>query len=283
MATIRNQATLLYNGITTTSNVTTGELVEVLSAQKTAVTSTYDSDTVITYIISLVNSGTAPFNNLTITDNLGQYQSNELTLVPLDYISGSVKYYINGILQTAPTTTSSPLVITPISVPANGNAVIVYQAKPNEYAPLAAETSINNIAEISGGGLSTPITAEESVDAVSAARLSISKSMSPTVVSENGSITYSFIIQNTGNTAITTADNVIISDTFDPILDITEVTFNGTAWAAQTNYTYDQTTGLFTSGSDQITVPAATFSTDPTTGAVIITPGSSTLVITGTI
>lgn len=283
MATIRNQATLLYNGITTTSNVTTGELVEILSAQKNSVTSTYDSDTIITYVISIVNSGTSPFNNLTITDNLGQYEANELTLVPLDYLNGSVKYYVNGILQTAPTATGSPLVITPISVPANGNAVIVYQTKPNEFAPLAAESSINNIAEISGGGLSTPITAEESVSARTAAHLSISKSMSPTVVSENGNITYSFIIQNTGNTAITTTDNVVVSDTFDPILDITEVTFNGNAWTAPTNYTYDQTTGLFTSGSDQITVPTATFSTDPTTGSVIITPGTSTLVITGTI
>ena len=37
MATFTNQATLTYNGQTTTSNVTVGELVETLTAAKTAV------------------------------------------------------------------------------------------------------------------------------------------------------------------------------------------------------------------------------------------------------
>ena len=35
MATFTNQATLSYSGGTTTSNITTGELVEILSATKT--------------------------------------------------------------------------------------------------------------------------------------------------------------------------------------------------------------------------------------------------------
>ena len=44
MATFYNQATLSYNGNTTTSNITTGELVEVLSATKTAVQTEYQQD-----------------------------------------------------------------------------------------------------------------------------------------------------------------------------------------------------------------------------------------------
>ena len=40
MATFTNQATLTYNGQTTTSNVTVGELVETLTAAKTAVVPT---------------------------------------------------------------------------------------------------------------------------------------------------------------------------------------------------------------------------------------------------
>ena len=50
MATFYNQATLSYNGNTTTSNITTGELVEILSATKTAVTDTYQSEGRITYV-----------------------------------------------------------------------------------------------------------------------------------------------------------------------------------------------------------------------------------------
>ena len=37
MATFTNQATLTYNGGTASSNITTGELLEVLTATKTAV------------------------------------------------------------------------------------------------------------------------------------------------------------------------------------------------------------------------------------------------------
>mgnify|MGYP007043298606 CR=1 FL=1 len=54
MATFYNQATLSYNGNTTTSNITAGELVEILTAAKTAVTDTYQSGGRITYIISIV-------------------------------------------------------------------------------------------------------------------------------------------------------------------------------------------------------------------------------------
>ena len=64
MATFTNQATLTYNGQTTTSNVTVGELVETLTAAKTAVVPTYDPDGRVTYVISLVNSGAAPHSNI---------------------------------------------------------------------------------------------------------------------------------------------------------------------------------------------------------------------------
>ena len=73
MATFTNQATLTYNGQTTTSNVTVGELTETLTAAKTAVVPTYGTDGRVTYILSLVNSGTAPLTGLTITDDLGGY------------------------------------------------------------------------------------------------------------------------------------------------------------------------------------------------------------------
>lgn len=61
MATFYNQATLSYNGNTTTSNITTGELVEILSATKTAVTDTYQSEGRITYVVSIVNTDTEDF------------------------------------------------------------------------------------------------------------------------------------------------------------------------------------------------------------------------------
>ena len=61
------------------------------------------------------------------------------------------------------------------------------------------------------------------------------------------------------------------------------VTFNGTTWVEGVNYTYNETTGEFASIGGQITVPAAAFTRDTTTGALIVNPGVSTLTVTGTI
>ena len=52
MATFTNFATLSYNGGTTTSNIVTGELLETLSATKTAVSNDYTSKDDVTYVIS---------------------------------------------------------------------------------------------------------------------------------------------------------------------------------------------------------------------------------------
>ena len=123
MATFTNQATLTYNGQTTTSNVTVGELTETLTAAKTAVVPTYGTDGRVTYILSLVNSGTAPLTGLTITDDLGGYAFNAGTVYPLSYTAGSVRYYQNGVLQAAPAVTAGPpLTFTGITVPAGGSA-----------------------------------------------------------------------------------------------------------------------------------------------------------------
>ena len=97
MATFTNQATLRYNGNVVNSNITTGELVEVLSATKTAVINNYSQGSDITYVINIVNSGAVAFTGLSVTDNLGAYTLGMSTLVPLDYVAGSAQYYLNGV------------------------------------------------------------------------------------------------------------------------------------------------------------------------------------------
>lgn len=284
MATFFNQATLTYNNTTTLSNVVTGEIVGVITAEKTAVSPNYTAGGDVTYVISIVNSGSVPYTSLTLTDDLGTYQSGELTLTPLTYKEGSVKYFVNGILQEAPTVASlSPLTFTGISIPAGGNAVIVYEADVNLFAPLGADASITNTVNVSGGGLTTPVTATETVGTLIGPLLSITKELSPVSVPENGEITYTFTIRNTGNEAVVATDNAVITDTFDPAIDITSVTYNGTPWAEGVNYSYDETTGIFTTLEGQITVPAATFTQDPATGEWITTPGTATVVVVGTV
>lgn len=164
MARFTNQAQLRYGNEITNSNIAVGEITEVLSATKTAVRDTYGQNENVTYVISIVNSGTTAFNGITVTDNLGEYLFNTRELTPLTYIPGTVKYYANGILQATPAVTAGPpLTITGITVPAGGNVTLTYEAEVNSYAPLAAEASITNTATIAGAGV-TPVTVNETVN-----------------------------------------------------------------------------------------------------------------------
>ena len=230
MALFTNQATLTYNDNVINSNIVTGEIVQVLTVTKNALSDTYERDKTITYIINIVNSSDSDFTDLTVTDNLGAYAFNAAVLVPLTYVNDSVRYFIKGDLQSAPTVAAvSPLTITGITVPANGNATVVYSATVNEFAPLDGEAQITNTVTVSGIGLSSPVTAEETITLETGPILSITKAVCPLSVPENGTLTYTFIIRNNGFTEATAADNLVIRDTFDPILNITSVTLGGTA------------------------------------------------------
>ena len=84
--------------------------------------------------------------------------------------------------------------------------------------------------DASGDGINTPATATETVTAAAAAALTITKSITPAQVVDNDRVTYTFVIQNTGNKAVLATDNAAITDTFDPILTNLVVTYNGTAY-----------------------------------------------------
>ena len=96
MARFTNQAQLRYGNAVANSNIAVGEILEVLSATKTAVQDNYGQNDSITYIISIVNAGNTAFNGLTIEDNLGSYTFNTTTLTPLTYVNDTIKYYNTG-------------------------------------------------------------------------------------------------------------------------------------------------------------------------------------------
>ncbi len=285
MATFQNQATLTYRGNTVNSNIVTGEIIETLSVDKTALTTTYDPSGNVVYVVNFTNSGTTALNNMTFTDNLGEYTFGTVgNVTPLSYVDGTVAYYVNGAQQATPVVTGTdPLTVTGISLPAGALGTLVYQTNVNAFAPLVTGGTITNTASFSGGGLTEAVSDDATITVNNVPRLDITKAITPATVGPNGQLTYTFTILNYGNTATVAGDNVEISDTFDPILNPITVSYNGTTWTAGIEYTYNSATGDFNTVAGNITVPAATYTQDATTGAYSITPGSAVVTVTGTV
>ncbi len=282
MAAFYNQASLTYAGGTVFSNVATGEIIDTLTASKTAVDPFYTSGDGLTYVINIVNSGNTPVNGLTVTDDLGAYEYGGQTLVPLEYNENSLKYFADGVLQATQTVTSADtLTVSGINVPANGSAALVYTARVTEYADPGQSGVITNTAVITG--YASPLTVTAAVNAGSGAELEMQKSVSPSAVPANGQLTYTFTILNHGTAEAAATENIVLNDTFDPLLSGLSVTFNGNEWTSPENYAYDETTGVFSTVAGNITVPAATYVRDPATGAWTAVPGTAVLTVSGNI
>ena len=283
MALFTNFATLSYSGGERSSNTVTGEILETVSISKTAVTNEYAAGDTVSFAVTLVNSGTAPVTGLTLSDDLGAYALNAMTLYPLRYVPDTLRFFVNGALQPAPTVTAGPpLAVTGIDIPAGGSAVLVYETEVTAYAPLAPDSEITNTAAVTGSGISTPLAASATVRSLDRAELAISKAVTPAAVPANGHLTYSFEIVNTGNTEAGAADSVVLRDTFNPILAGLQVSLDGAAWAAGAQYSYNESTGVFLSTAGAITVPAAGY-TQNEDGTWALNPGKVTLVISGTL
>ena len=284
MAIFTNQATLTYNGNSTNSNIAYGEILDVLSVTKTSLEGRYAPGELVTYVITLRNTGTSALTGLTLTDNLGGYDFDGAVLYPLTYENGSAALFTDGVPQSAPSATAGPpLMIPGVSVPAGGSVVLVYQARANSFANPGADSTIVNTVTVSGAALSSPVTAEETVVSRTEPALTITKSITPAQVVDNDRVTYTFVIQNSGSEPVVATDNAAVSDLFDPVLSDLEVTFNDMVWIQGIQYSYSETTGLFTTVPGQITVPAATYVQDPVTGAYTVSPGVATLIVNGTI
>ncbi len=282
MATFNNYATLSYNGLTAVSNLVTGEIVDSLQMTKTAVAETYAPGGSITYAVSIVNAGGADYSGLTLSDDLGAYVFDEGSLVPLSFQTGSLQYFVNGALQPAPAVTAGPpLSVTGLAVPAGGNVMLLYTVRANDYAPPCSEGSVKNTATLTGAALTETLTATAETVPECAADLSITKAIAPNAVRQSGEITYTFVIDNNGAAAAEETDNVTVTDTFAPILSNLTVTLNGSVLNT-TQYSYDDTTGVFSTNPGVITVPAAVFS-QSVNGLWTRSPGACVLTVSGTI
>lgn len=289
MATIiTNRATVNYNYGTSAavavSNVTSTVLNGVLSIEKTSLSDNYRIGQELTYIITVSNNGASLAEDITVVDDLGSYQVNGSYITPLTFI-GNAQLFINGVFDSIlmPTAGENSIIFDIPSIPAGGNAQIIYQARVNEFANGEAGSEITNTACADfdcGCPCNEPICDSYTVTANEFAELRIVKSVCPNPVVCGETLTYVIDIYNYGNIAAT---DVVITDTFDPALSDLAVRVDGVI-IPETDYNY--VGGVLTlpnAAGDEITVPAATFAQDPTTGVVTVTPGRIQVIVTGTV
>ncbi len=281
--TINNTATLNYNGNTVSSNTTEGQLLDTLAVSKEAdIGGYYGVGDRITYRIGISNTGESAINGVNLSDNLGSYNVGTTPVYPLSYVSGSLRYYVNGVLQSTglPTITEGPpMSVSDINIPSGGNVLLIYEVLTTAYAPQASGETIENIVTADAGTFASSDTATVNANATTC--LTVAKVMSPTTVTDGDTVSYTLVIQNTGNTEAA-ANSVSVADTLTPPLQEVSVTLDGTP-LAETDYSYTSGTGAFSIPTGVITVPAASWTQDTLTGLYSMTPGAIEIIISGTV
>ena len=291
MATqITNKATLNYNSgsdlLSTSSNTAVVTMQGPLEVSKYSLENSYRVGDEITYNIFITNTSANTLTTLTIEDDLGTYAFNDtMNVTPLTYINPA-KVFINnvysGTVNGVVSAEGDQVSFTINTLLPDAKLLLQYEAAVNEYAGAIIGTSnIDNIVSATAAGVASPVIATNVLPVASYADVSIEKTMFPDPVVDGSTLTYTFDISNYGTIPAT---NVVLQDAFTTLPTITSVTVDGVVLFS-TDYSYAE--GVFqypaTGAATPYEIPAATFTQDPATGVVGVTPSTSTIIITGTI
>lgn len=264
----------------------TATMNESINISATSLEQNYYLNEPITYIITINNNNKSKIDNSKITNNLGSYKKENLEknepITPLDYIGPSY-LYINGIFknQIEPEIKNDKIIFKPSVIPEKSTALIIYKTMVNSFSPLTLNSKIKTKTYLELSDPKNIFEVFHSIPVAEKANLKICKNITPQVFSHGESVSYNITLYNYGNT---TAENIKITDTFNPTPTLTKVTINGKE-ICSTDYSYMN--GVFnipSYGSPiNINVPSAKFETDSTSCLTSVLPGIGNIVITGTI
>lgn len=210
MDNIANQATLLYNNMTTNSNTVTTQILSLydLTATKEALLDTYTPNQTITYVTRVENIGSASLYNLTVVDDLAKGLTQ--------YVDNSVEGYLNGTpIEVNAQITNNTVTFTIDNVMnPNDNVLIIFETT----TPTTRPDVLTNTQTITANGGSTtgPIVTvtpnpSASVKLANYVSLDITKSTNKASIYSGDTLIYTFQIINNGNE---TATNVAFKDIF---------------------------------------------------------------------
>ena len=147
MDNIANQATLLYNNMTTNSNTVTTQILSLydLTATKEALLDTYTPNQTITYVTRVENTGSASLYNLTVVDDLAKGLTQ--------YVDNSVEGYLNGTpIEVNVQITNNTVIFTIDNViNPNDNVLIIFETT----TPTTRPDVLTNTQTITANGGST--------------------------------------------------------------------------------------------------------------------------------
>ena len=282
--TITNRANLryTYGAVTETvsSNLASTVLNDPLTVTKSSLETAYRNGEDLTYVITLTNGSDVPLTNVTVDDDLGTYAVGGLEATPLTY-NGPAQLYMDGVFSRVltPTVLNDSVSFTIPQMQPGQTATILYKATPNEYAPMTPGAAITNTASFAPTGSLQPVTDTHTIPVDSYADVTVDKEMTPNPITDGAALVNTFTITNTGNVEAT---DLVLTDTFmTPLSDVT-VTIDGTSVPTD-GFSYEDGILTLPIGTQTLSVPAATFTQEASTGAVSIVPGVTTVVVTGNI